>query len=220
MKKIFLSTSIALVLGLFLILILTVAIATTNLVGHVTTAGLNFIGHKASDITIDLSTQRLLLHIGQLQISDQIKDIQIENLNLEVDFNELKSQKTIKLFHANRLSYREVIQPTASLKKTLQQIRPMERDRLCMTDFKIIDLQIGVSFSADPIHVQNLSANRFCLDADLTFDQITFQSEDLLLNKEQNQITLVARPGQFWDVTEPRQINFQLKPFLKTDDVL
>lgn len=188
-----------------------------NYIGKVVVWALNHSGHKADQISISGSSEKLDVQIKHLHMKDDIKDLEIQNLNLQVVFSDLQKSNSITSLEAESLSYRDLTRPNESLRQVLMQLKPAQQKQTCIQDLKIDHISFAVSASADPFLIKNLHGRHVCLSQDLTFESLTFQSEDFELQNEA--ILFSAKPGHFWDLEKPRQITFSLKPFLKTDEV-
>ncbi len=177
-------------------------------------------GHKAQSIHFEISAEKLAFSAEHILIKDEIKSFEVKNLSVIVLLEQLKREKTIQSIQIDEISFRDLTRPNESLQKVLSMIKPRSANtsRDCIEILQINSLSFAVSASAEPIQIKNLRGRHVCLDENLTFDDLQFQSEDLQF--QEGEIIFTARPDQFWDVKEPRKIRFLLKPFLKTNEVL
>ena len=177
-------------------------------------------GHEAKNVSLNISAEKIQFSIDHLQIKDEIKDLEIQNLDVVVDLNLLKKENSVESFRVGKLFYRDLTRPNESLQKVLSTFSKSQKtsDRICLENLKIDSLAFAVSASAEPMRVEHLNGLHVCLDQDLSYEKLTLESKDLELQKDH--IIFFAKPSQFWDIQETKKIIFSLKPFLKTNEVL
>ncbi|MFN8945307.1 MAG: hypothetical protein ACK5WZ_11880 [Pseudobdellovibrionaceae bacterium] len=217
MKKIFLICFFGFILLIGALSISFYGLYKENAFGPLVTWTVNQSGHMAKKIEIGIDAGKFILKIGHLKIDDETKEFQLKGLETEYFLEQTDEVQTIFHLKIDEISFKDLTRPNESLKNILRKIYPQKRDRSCIVHLEIGLFSMGVSASAEPITLRNIVAKNICLDEDLTYESLNFESRDLKIID--HKIQFLAKPTHFWDIKSEKTLNFKLKPFLETDEV-
>ncbi len=166
----------------------------TNLPAQIIQWALQAQGHEAQGFSLQgPSFFHRTLGIERLQIDDETRTLEIENLKLEVDHQHLLN------LHIGKAYFRDKTKPNMSLRKLLLSLKSAsDTTPTCLDKLQIDHLSLALSFSSKPLSIGPLLAKNICLGSDLRFEALSVDSKDLI--QTDRDISWLVSHDHFYDV--------------------
>jgi hypothetical protein len=182
---------------LFSWIALLVLLAWTSLPLKIAALILNLQGYIAHDFSFDTkSFFHRTLEVGQLAVSDEKKDFNVEGLQLEID------HKKILRLKIHQLSFRDKIKSKISLGRQLRDWRIPSRDTtpICIDDFQIDQISVALSATSQPFKASHVVAKNICFGTQIHYSELSFESDDI--QRGPNQLQWHVGHNHFYDLPE------------------